>query len=66
MQDAAIEILTVTPLTNKELCALAFDCNDQTRFPALEWNITIPGSKPTPKPPQPPAVSVNSRKVNHN
>jgi len=53
-----IEILTISPLTDKELCAVAFDCGDQTDIPILRWNVTIPGSKPPPRPPQPPAVSL--------
>ncbi|CAF3443492.1 unnamed protein product [Rotaria sp. Silwood1] len=54
-KNAAIEILSITPLTDKELCALAFDCENQSDFPSLRWNITIPGSKPPPRPPLPPA-----------
>jgi hypothetical protein len=48
--------LSVTPYTDKELCALAFDCENQADFPILRWNVTVPGSKPTPRPPQPPMV----------
>ncbi len=53
----------MSPLTNKELCAVAFDCENQGDFPILQWNITVPGSKPTPQPPQPPAVSLHTIKM---
>ncbi|CAF1472859.1 unnamed protein product [Adineta steineri] len=64
-KDAAIEIFSMSPLTNKELCALAFDCEDQKDFPILRWNVTIPGSKPSPRPPQPPASGSPKLKVLH-
>jgi len=55
-----LEVVKTSPLNNKELCAVAFDCENQADFPILRWNITLPGRKPPPHPPQPPAVSVGS------
>ena len=56
-----IEVLGVTPLTTKELCSLAFQCQAPTGFPLVSWNVTFPNKpKPTPRPPQPPTVSDSS------
>jgi hypothetical protein len=57
-------VIEITPLTNKELCTLAFECEPQTDFPALSWNVTFPARpKPTPRPPQPPSVSSRSLRI---
>lgn len=50
-------MIAQTKLTDRELCAVAFNCESRGNIPALEWNVTIPGGKPVPRPPQPPAVS---------
>jgi len=50
-------VLVTSPLDNKGLCALAFQCDAQSNIPFLKWNVTFPDKpKPTPKPPQPPSV----------
>ncbi|CAF3487160.1 unnamed protein product [Rotaria socialis] len=64
-KDAVIEILSITPLNSKELCALTFDCENPADFPILRWNVTLPGSKPTPKPPQPPSPDSPKLKILH-
>ena len=47
----------MSSLTNKELCALAFECKAPPYFPIINWNVTFPDKpKPTPRPPQPPTV----------
>jgi hypothetical protein len=52
------QVLELAPLTNKQICSLAFECQPQTDFPILSWNVTLPDTpKPTPRPPQPPSVS---------
>jgi hypothetical protein len=44
--------------TSKQLCALALNCEKQSDFPLLRWNVTFPDKpKPPPRPPQPPSVS---------
>ena len=53
-----LQVVQLAALTNKQLCSLAFECQPQTDFPVFSWNVTFPNKpKPTPKPPQPPAVS---------
>ncbi|CAF0981469.1 unnamed protein product [Rotaria sordida] len=55
-KDAVLEIITTSPLNNKGLCAIAFQCEPQFDFPLLKWNVTLPDKpKPQPKPPQPPS-----------
>ncbi|CAF1463162.1 unnamed protein product [Adineta ricciae] len=55
-KNAVIEVLALSPLTNKELCSLAFECAAPPYFPVVNWNVTFPDKpKPTPQPPQPPA-----------
>ncbi len=50
----------MSPLTNKELCSLAFDCKAPPDFPVVGWNVTFPDKpKPTPRPPQPPVVRID-------
>jgi hypothetical protein len=52
-----IQVLGMSPLTNKELCSLAFECQVPPDFPVVNWNVTFPDKpKPPPRPPQPPTV----------
>jgi hypothetical protein len=56
-QNAVIEVLALSALTNKELCSLAFECQAPAYFPVVNWNVTFPNKpKPIPRPPQPPTV----------
>lgn len=56
-QTVVIEVLGLSPVTNKELCSLAFECEAPRGTPLITWNITLPDKpKPTPRPPQPPTV----------
>ncbi len=58
IQPAVFQVIELATLTDKQLCSLAFECQPQTDFPALSWNVTLPDTpKPTPRPPQPPSVS---------
>jgi hypothetical protein len=57
IQNAVIEVLTLSPLTNKELCSLAFECQAPPDFPLVNWNVSFPDKpKPAPRPPTPPTV----------
>ncbi|CAF4257182.1 unnamed protein product, partial [Rotaria sp. Silwood2] len=57
------QVVELAPFNNKQLCALAFECQPQRDFPAFSWNVTFPDKpKPTPRPPQPP--SPDSPKLN--
>ena len=59
-----IEILALSPLTNKELCSLAFECKAAHAYPVITWNVTFPTTpKPEPSPPQPPSVSSRSLRI---
>ncbi|CAF1108747.1 unnamed protein product [Adineta steineri] len=54
-KNAVIEVLAMSPLTNKDLCSLAFECPKSPYAPVITWNVTFPNKpKPTPRPPQPP------------
>jgi hypothetical protein len=54
---AVIQVLGMSTLSNKELCSMAFDCQIPPHVPVVTWNVTFPDRpKPTPRPPQPPAV----------
>jgi hypothetical protein len=54
----------MSPLTNKELCSLAFECEAPSYFPLVNWNVTFPDKpKPTPQPPQPPTVNGFKKKA---
>jgi hypothetical protein len=58
IQPAVFQVVELAPLTDKQLCSLAYECEPQTDFPVLSWNVTLPDTpKPTPRPPQPPSVS---------
>ncbi|CAF0993021.1 unnamed protein product [Rotaria sordida] len=60
---AVFQVIELTSFTNKQLCALAFECQPQRDFPIFNWNVTFPDKpKPTPQPPQPP--SPDSPKLN--
>ncbi|CAF1315960.1 unnamed protein product [Adineta ricciae] len=57
------QVVQLAPLTNKQICALAFECQPQRDFPVFSWNVTFPDKpKPTPQPPKPP--SPDSPKLN--
>ena len=60
------EVVKLSPLSDKELCSLAFECQPQRDFPILAWNVTLPSnSKPTPRPPQPPSPDAPKLTVLH-
>ncbi|CAF4063326.1 unnamed protein product, partial [Rotaria sp. Silwood1] len=65
-KNVIIEVLSMSPLTNKELCSLAFECQAPPYFPIVSWNVTFPDKpKPTPRPPQPPAPATPKLNVLH-
>ncbi|CAF2554038.1 unnamed protein product [Rotaria sp. Silwood2] len=65
-KNVIIEVLAMSPLTNKELCSLAFECQAPPYFPVVIWNVTFPDKpKPTPRPPQPPAPETPKLNVLH-
>ncbi|CAF3614912.1 unnamed protein product [Rotaria sordida] len=65
-KNVIIEVLVMSPLTNKELCSLAFECQPPPYFPIVGWNVTFPDKpKPTPRPPQPPSPGAPKLNVLH-
>ncbi|CAF1215109.1 unnamed protein product [Adineta steineri] len=65
-KNSVLEIIAMSPLNNKGLCALAFKCESQFDFPLLKWNVTLPNKpKPTPRPPQPPTAGSPTLTVLH-
>ena len=63
---AVFEVVKLAPLTNKELCSLAFECEPQRDFPVFSWNVTFPDKpKPTPRPPQPPSPDAPKLNILH-
>ncbi|CAF3066537.1 unnamed protein product [Rotaria socialis] len=65
-KNIVIEVLAISPLTNKELCSLAFECQAPPYFPVVGWNVTFPNKpKPTPRPPQPPTPGAPKLNILH-
>ena len=54
-----IEVIALSSYTNKQLCALVFDCNKRSDYPIIMWDVTFPSDKPKPppRPPRPPKVN---------
>ncbi|CAF1012169.1 unnamed protein product, partial [Didymodactylos carnosus] len=65
-KDAVIQVVGLSKLTSKQLCALAFGCEQQSQIPALNWNVTFPNvPKPPVSPPQPPAPGAPKMRILH-
>ncbi|CAF1053714.1 unnamed protein product, partial [Rotaria sordida] len=60
-KDAVIEVISLSSYSNKQLCALVFNCYERFDYPILTWNVTFPTDKPKPlpQPPQPPKLKTN-------
>ncbi|CAF1435418.1 unnamed protein product [Adineta ricciae] len=64
-KDVIIQVISLTDYNDKALCSLALHCNRESDYPALNWTIPIPDSKPSPLPPRPPSPESPTLEILH-